>query len=445
MNEAYSSYSGEDFLSRSKGRSIRTLIPQSIYLLLPLLFFSTHGSVPILMTQGNNDFIAGTGVSSIRALAGMSIVAMIVIICVGAMQPVWKTLLSTFLREPLIAFLPILAILSAAWSQEPVTTVRKGVWLLVSTFFAIYLSRGMTPRQLARQLMFVGVVAALASIFLCLALPSYGVDHVGQNAGSWQGIYPQKNSFGMALVFLLTPVFLPSEASGVRQLHRVLYGLLLLFLIGMSQSRTSWGMAILYMALMVVLRIIGKFPRVQSTLLVALGGLIIICVAAVAYSHLDEVTALMGRDNTFSGRTVIWSAVMNSINKRPLLGYGYEGFWIGFQGEAVNVLLTARFSLTHAHDGFLNLWLDLGLVGLGGFILLLLPVMKNTLISFGPGRSPFVDWYIGLIFLTLVYNVDESFLLRNMDLQWILFLVGCLGLSEAARSTLASRAQTQWS
>ncbi len=443
MNEAYSSYPASNFLSESKGRSVWNFIPLSIYLLLPMLFFSTHGSVPILMTYGNNDVIAGTGVSALRTLIGMSIVGTVVIICIGAMQPHWRMLLATFVREPLIAFLPLLAIFSVAWSQEPLTTFRKGLWLLVSTFFAIYLSRAMAPRQLARQLMFVGTVGAVASVLFCLALTSVAVDHLGQNAGSWQGIYPQKNSFGMAMVFLLTPVFLPSEATGIRRVHRVLYAILLLFLIGMSQSRTSWGVAIFYIGLMAILRLIGKFPRVQSVLVAFLAVSVVLGVAIVAYSHFDEVITLMGRDSTLSGRTIIWSAVMNAINKRPLLGYGYEGFWIGFHGEAVNVVLTAHFSLTHAHDGFLNLWLDLGVVGLVGFLLMLLPAIKNTLIAFGPGRSPFVDWYIGLIFITLIYNVDESFLLRNMDLMWILFLVACLGLSEAARSTLALYRRSQ--
>jgi exopolysaccharide production protein ExoQ len=444
MNEAYSPHHEVNFLAEGESKSLRNIFSLHFYLLLPMLLFSTHGSVPILM--GSNDVISGTGVSTFGTIAGMAIVGGVVIICLGAMQPSWRVIISTFLRQPLIAFPPLLAIASTAWSQEPLGSFRKGSWLLVSTLFAIYLLKALGPRQLVSLLMFVGTVASLLSIFFCVALPSYGLDNsVGANAGSWQGIFPQKNSAAMALVFLLSPVFIPSETSGVRQSRRLMYGFLVVFLIIMSQSRTAWGITLLYAGLMLALRIIGKFPRLQSVLLAALASMLVILGGVVIATHVDAITALMGRDATFSGRTEIWAAVLRSIGKRPFLGYGYNAFWIGFKGEVINVLLAARFSLTHAHNGFLNVCVELGLVGVAGVVLMLLVSLKNAVIAFGPRRSPFVDWYIGLVFLTIGFNLDESFLLGNMDLRWILCLVGCLGLSEAARMTSALTRQVKLS
>lgn len=446
MNETYPSYGGANFLHQDRTLSLRAIIPLQIWLLIPVLYLSMHGAIPILDAGGGgNNAITGTGVSGLAALFGMGLVATIALMCLAAMQPSYRVILATLVQNPLVAFLPALAILSTTWSQEPVFTFRKAILLVLSTLFAVYLARALRPRDLARLLMLAGFVAAILSILLCTALPSYGIDQIGQNAGSWQGIYPQKNSFGMALVYFLTPAYLPTEVTGIRRSHRILYSLLILALIGLARSRTAWVITVVYFALMMGLRLIGKFPRKQAVLILLIGLVIATGVGFELVNHSDNLIQSMGRDDTLSGRTVIWSAAYKSAIKQPLLGYGYEAFWLGAKGEAVNVLIAVRLSLTHAHNGLLNLWLELGAIGVVGFVFLVLFALRDTVTAFHARRTPFLDWYIGLIFLTLFYNIDESFLARNMDLLWILFLVGCLGLSEAARTARTAYRQMQYS
>ena len=57
-----------------------------------------------------------------------------------------------------------------------------------------------------------------------------------------------------------------------------------------------------------------------------------------------------------------------AISKRPLLGYGYGGFWRGLSGESGNVISYVGFGVPHAHSGYLNIWLQIGAVGLGLFL-----------------------------------------------------------------------------
>ena len=73
---------------------------------------------------------------------------------------------------------------------------------------------------------------------------------------------------------------------------------------------------------------------------------------------------MLGKDLTLTGRTGIWSAVLDSIAKRPLLGYGYQAFWLGLEGESYRIILAVSWVLAQAQNGFLDVMLEMGTVGL---------------------------------------------------------------------------------
>ena len=78
----------------------------------------------------------------------------------------------------------------------------------------------------------------------------------------------------------------------------------------------------------------------------------------------DFLFTLLGKDVTLTGRTGIWSAVLDSIAKRPLLGYGYQAFWLGLEGESYRVILAVSWVLAQAQNGFLDVTLEMGIAGL---------------------------------------------------------------------------------
>ena len=80
----------------------------------------------------------------------------------------------------------------------------------------------------------------------------------------------------------------------------------------------------------------------------------------------------------------------------------------------------------------MNVALELGLVGLALVGLTLVQACRHAMAAFRPGHSEYVDWCIGIIFLTIVYNLDERTLMAPQYLPWILYIVACVGLREAA-------------
>ena len=103
-----------------------------------------------------------------------------------------------------------------------------------------------------------------------------------------------------------------------------------------------------------------------------------------------EILLLLGKDPTLTGRTGIWKLVIASAVKRPILGFGYRAFWTGLQGESAHLALTEGWSPTGAHNGFLDVWLNLGLVGLGIVFFLRWrgPCVMASLVSSRASRQP---------------------------------------------------------
>jgi exopolysaccharide production protein ExoQ len=119
--------------------------------------------------------------------------------------------------------------------------------------------------------------------------------------------------------------------------------------------------------------------------------------------------------------------------KRPLLGYGYQAFWHGLQGESANLSLAKGWIIPAAHDGFLDLWLGLGAVGVGLVIYSMLQAMRNAVICLRVGGSSAVEWYLCIVFVTLLCNIAGlTFIVPNC-LAWILYVLACVGLSQEAK------------
>jgi exopolysaccharide production protein ExoQ len=81
----------------------------------------------------------------------------------------------------------------------------------------------------------------------------------------------------------------------------------------------------------------------------------------------QESTADIG---TLTGRTELWSELMTYVGARPLAGYGFEGFW--GPTHTASVALSLGWVVPHAHNGYIEMLLDLGVVGLVLFLAVLL-------------------------------------------------------------------------
>lgn len=329
----------------------------------------------------------------------------------------WQTSIEVIARSKLLWLLIGIVCISIVWSDAPSDTFRQSIALIGTTLFGIYLASRFQVKEQLHLLGWVFGIAAVLSLIFAIALPSYGL----QNGQSWQGIYHHKNLLGRIMV-LSSLVFLLNAQS--RKTRRWLHwgGLgLSIFLLLMSNSKTSLGLLMVLVALMLgyrTLRLYYKLaiPALIVALLAAGGAFMAILAQA------ESVVGAAGKDLTFSGRTDLWELIIPKIANRFWLGHGYGGFWQGWSGESADIWFLEPWHPHHSHNGYLDMWLELGFVGVVAFAAGMLFVLYRTTLWISMTTT--AEYLMPLAYLNfvLLYNLSESVWLLQNTLFWIFYV-----------------------
>ncbi|MFT4112198.1 O-antigen ligase family protein [Silvibacterium sp.] len=382
-----------------------------------LAFFAVQGAVPFIAPnqalettgQAASGVMFWGGILSQGAVYGS--IAMLLLLdlrrvvrWVGAMQ--WTLGLA------------LLAIASSAWSQFPTYTLRRSVPFAMAGLFGLWFAvRFPVHRQLAiLRVSMMGL--ALATIVMVALAPGMALDRSTGHATDWQGVFTSKNACGRIMV-LATAVVLGEDRGFLRSLPAML---LFLFVMAMSGSRGAWVVEALTLAVYAIVRwMLATTPRSRILLGMILGTTAAVAAGVLAL-HWRDGMALLGRDSTLSGRTQIWAQVWPFVREHPLLGWGYAGFWRGLQGEAFRVVAAVRFIVYHAHNGFLEIALELGTVGLAIFLCSYARawLILGSRIQRADGRRQI--WFLLLLLLVGLYDLDENTLLIYNGLFWVIYV-----------------------
>jgi O-antigen ligase len=335
-------------------------------------------------------------------------------------------------REPLLLLLVGIAVISVLWSVAPEVTLRRSFALLGTTLFGVYLAMRFSVSELLRLLAWAVGIAALLSTVVALALPVYGTDD-----GAWQGIFRQKNVLGRVmglggLVFLLLAV----SARRYRWFGWVGFGLSVILVV-MADSMTSLAVLLI---LPVLLPVCGAL-RWNYGLAVPF-FIVVFLLSGVAITlllnNLELVLAAVERDETFTGRSYIWNPVLDKIWERPLLGYGYGAFWQGWEGESAHVLV--RINMTqwlskasslpdHSHNGFLDLWLDVGLLGLSVFVVGVFLALLRAIQLIRSTKAVEDTWPLMYLAFLLSNAVTYPVGLEENSIWWVLYVATVLSVA----------------
>lgn len=398
-------------------------------ILVPLLFLVTYGQFSFL-SHSNSAFMTENG----DLLQTQQDVRPQVVLYVGFMagfilagyRKIWRVVL----RNKLLMLAPLLAAASVVWSESPLVTLRGSVELTMTTLFAFHLSERFSTEHLMKLLMLTGTVAAILSILLVFVAPQYGI-YLRDGSGAWQGIFSHKNALGVGMAFLLTPVFFSKKRLSLK----LGYSALLLFLIGMSQSRGAWFVTLCVLGFTAWLSMFRWLRGRESLLLCAVTTVAAVAIVILGMSNLNPLLRLIGKDPTLTGRTEIYKAVLESILKHPFLGYGYGAFWHGLNHESLIIALRIHWmGIGYAENGFLELWLLLGAVGLGLALLYFgTAIRQGVRLLHSRHYTPRVGWFCLIIFLELIANIEAGVIMAPGHIDWVLTLVAFVGLSNEVR------------
>ncbi|MFH7241640.1 MAG: O-antigen ligase family protein [Spirulina sp.] len=328
-----------------------------------------------------------------------------------------------YLFFALMALLPI----SYFWSAMPDQTIAASMRMIGTTFFGIYLASRFTLREQLRLICYMFGLSIVLSIFFIILLPKYGVMG-GVHAGSMRGIYTHKNMFGKAMVLSVAAFLIYAKSARPGNWWPWVGVGSSFALVILSDSSSSLLNGIMLMSIVLstqVIQLRGK-DLIFSLLLLAA---VIFALTQWFLPMAQAVVEALGKDMTLTGRTDIWPMSLAKIQERPWLGYGFNGFWHGLNGESLDMILAVRWRVPSSHNGFLDLWLDLGFVGFSLFFLLLWnSIIKIVFILRHQFNWVYV-WPLALLVYTVIVNLTETALISQNSLGWVLFIAVTLSVN----------------
>lgn len=314
------------------------------------------------------------------------------------------------------------ALLSTLWSVAPEVTLRRSLAATLAALYGLLLAVRYRSEEVLRVLGWALAIVTVASLLAVVFFPGWAV-MTGKYESAWRGVLFHKNALGRTMV-LAGIVFWVLAGAGQKKGAlgwRILQVAALLLLLG-SRSAAGWVLAILVPLALVLLKFWGCLPRLLRPAAGSFAFVLALPIAATLPDVLETVLGFLGKDLTLTGRIPLWLLLIPLALKRPLLGYGYGAFWLGESGPSATVW-AVTWDAPHAHNGYLDLWLEIGLIGVAaGVVLVVLPLLRSALYAMRLPNS--VAKVMFLFFSFFVFaNAVESVLLEsglNKAIYWVL-------------------------
>jgi O-antigen ligase len=331
----------------------------------------------------------------------------------------WRQMVKAWLPALLTFAITGFVISSILWSIEPDVTLRRGVALFATTVFGLYLGARYSWRALVNILAGSFTFLAVLSLLFVVGMPSFGVHH-GVNDGDWRGLWYEKNELGA----MMTQGVLANLVSAVLSRSRMRWvwlacAVLCLGMVVKAHAGTSYLCTLIVLAGVPGLMLVRR-GGVLAVLTLWLGGVAVGAVAAVAALGPELVLKALGKDPTLTGRTEIWEALFRRLAERPTLGYGFAAFWNNPQGPAAFIRKETGWVVPNAHNGWLDLLVQVGWVGVTLVAVYIVLAYGAALVRAFHEK----DGGYAPVFMTtlLVLSFSESVILTYNALKWVIFL-----------------------
>jgi exopolysaccharide production protein ExoQ len=264
-----------------------------------------------------------------------------------------------------------------------------------------------------------------------LFFPEYGIGS-GIFEGNWQGIYNQKNILGRIMVLSSLVSFLFLLENNKKRIFKFIVFILSIVLIILSDSKTSLVVLIILMSLLPLLKVFS-FGSYLSLSITTFISLILFLIVVISINQLNFLLSLLGKDISLTGRIPLWEISILMIKKSLLTGYGFDAFWESPQGPVSQVFQFVGWEPTHAHNGFIDLFLDLGLLGFLFFSFIYIKSIKNSLFYKMKEKNAFSLFPLLYLIYFLLINLNESSLVKPYSIFWILFVLNVCYLNKSVK------------
>ncbi len=281
-------------------------------------------------------------------------------------------------------------------------------------------------------------IGALLVLALCYAgvmfAPHFSIHQAAdlaepQLAGNWRGFFVHKNGAGAGMAILIIfGIYIFRRLNTALGSVIVALAAFFLFFTESKSPMTLLPLALVFSVVFVHVR----NPVGKLIVLISVPAVIaVVTIGSVQFAAVNTLVGELSSDPTFTGRNDIWQFTLDHIAQRPVIGFGYQAFW--GTSELVNSwtwLESWGYRASDAHNGFLNIAVTTGLVGLvltlgWVFVRPFLDHVRTSPRRVDPALNMMLvqTWLFGLYL-----SGFESELFNNGSLVWFMTVVSIIGL-----------------
>lgn len=359
-----------------------------------------------------------------------------------------KKIINAILKDKLLILLIGLVFLSVLWSASPISTLDNIKALMRSTLLGIYLVSLFSLESILILIKRVALLTATLSVVYLIVYPEDAVMAGLQVDQGLRGVFFHKNRLAdMVSIGILACIYSSREkriddvyssksseskkSLSLQKLNRNISIFFLLVVLILSNGRTPQVAILLALTVPIFLKRSLGYRYKLRTFVLTSSILFLFFSAILLYSYLPEILVYFGKDPTFTGRTDVWPMALERIFSRFFFGYGYQAYWPAygndFKAEFILNNPMSAWTPGHAHSGFLELMLGLGIVGFLIFLTHLLMSLFRALMIF-QSESKWT-WNLKFLIFFIVQNLTAG-LIPAPGMVWITYVISTSSLAQ---------------
>lgn len=316
---------------------------------------------------------------------------------------------------------------SFLWSDYPDVSFKRWFRAIGDVvMILVVLSDADWYEALKRFLTRVGFLVIPLSALFIRYFPELGRAYSRGGAPTWTGVCTDKNAlgimsalFGLAALYYLIELYRQPKEEMTRG-PLFAYGIIVVtsvYLLYESNSATALSCFLLGGSLMVMTQL---FQKGRKPILLNLAATVAILVpfSAMFLGIGSGLVENLGRNTTFTGRTAIWHCAIPMVGN-PVIGEGFESFWLG--QRLVDIEKCIDQGLNQAHNGYIEVYLNLGWIGVILLAILLVTGYRRT-VAAARSQTRAGSLRLAYFIVAVAYDFSEGGF-KMMNPVWIALLM----------------------
>lgn len=322
------------------------------------------------------------------------------------------------------------------WSVTFFATMKAtGIIFFVSTL-AAHIGKRYSLEKISNMMRYTYLFTGFMSMFYSMFKPAIGIRKKG-----WRGIYIHENFLGIAMAFNIVLWILNCLNKPKYPWLSWTVVIISFYILQMTNSAGALVNGILLIGLLGLLQVLKNLSARQAFAVILIFMVVSIVASILVIGNWAELLGSLDKDPTLTGRTDFWPQIIEAMGTRPLLGYGYDSFWQperGLDDPAANIETTTGYKPPNAHNGFIQLGVELGYVGLilFGFSFFRNLALGSLLLT----KSKSIESRLPLIFLAylVLQNITESNLL-GPNFLWFYYVMFTVKLNDETEKIIEKK------